>query len=153
MTVIYHDCQECPCPSVVQKCRIKPFSLACDESNDRNSEKTFAILVRYFDNQAIIRYLTNLNKFLCKFSVYIFYIEYPFFYICYLDLRFYFFSINSALRKEIYKEYLDFCDVDPSKALLWSTAQPGGWVLRSVSKGCSTTGLFWQATSTHIYMM
>lgn len=40
------------------------------------------------------------------------------FFICYLDLRFYFFSINSALRKDIYKEYLDFCDVDPSKALL-----------------------------------
>lgn len=79
----YRDCQERPCPQlhkeVVQNCRTKPFSLACDESNDRNSEKTFAILVRYFDNQAVIRYLTNLNKFLCKFFVYRFYIEYPFF--------------------------------------------------------------------------
>lgn len=39
-------------------------------------------------NQAVIRYLTNLNKFLCKFSVYIFYIEYPFFISVILTLDF-----------------------------------------------------------------
>ncbi|XP_061162630.1 uncharacterized protein LOC133171854 [Saccostrea echinata] len=163
---------------VVQNCRTKPFSLACDESNDRNSEKTLAIFVRYFDNQAVTQFLdmpicnvgTSQNIFdhleqvfinnnipwenLIAFSSdncnvmmgkknsvmtkikemqpHVFDIGC----ICHLanlctmagvkslslpvdDLLVdvYYHFHHSALRKETYKEYLDFCDVDPSKLL------------------------------------
>ena len=42
---------------VVEKCRSSPFSLSIDESNDRNCEKSLAILVRYFTDQATTRFL------------------------------------------------------------------------------------------------
>ena len=34
---------------VVQMCKKQPFSILCNESNDRGAEKCFAILVRVFD--------------------------------------------------------------------------------------------------------
>lgn len=69
-------------------------------------------------------YLTTLNKFLCKFSVYRFHIEYPFFIsvILTLDFTSFLLTVHYVL-KEKYKEYLDFCDVDPSKLLKHSSTR------------------------------
>jgi hypothetical protein len=42
---------------VVQHLQSKPFSLAIDESNDRNCDKSLAILVRYFTEKSETRFL------------------------------------------------------------------------------------------------
>lgn len=42
---------------VVRDLQTKPFSMAIDESNDRNCDKSLAILVRYFTDQATTKFL------------------------------------------------------------------------------------------------
>ena len=42
---------------VVRHLQTHPFSMAIDESNDRNSDKSLAILVRYFNNQSCTKFL------------------------------------------------------------------------------------------------
>lgn len=42
---------------VVQHLQTQPFSMALDESNDRNSDKSLAILVRYFTDRSYTKFL------------------------------------------------------------------------------------------------
>lgn len=35
---------------VIDRCRNQPFTILCDESNDRGSDKYFAVLVRIFED-------------------------------------------------------------------------------------------------------
>lgn len=42
---------------VVQHLQTQPFSMAIDESNDRNSDKSLAILVRYFTDRSYTKFL------------------------------------------------------------------------------------------------
>lgn len=66
----------------------------------------------------------HLEQVLCKFSVYRFYIEYPFFISVILTLDFTSFLLKvHYVLKEKYKEYLDFCDGDPSKLLKHSSTR------------------------------
>ncbi|XP_052072307.1 uncharacterized protein LOC127710472 [Mytilus californianus] len=170
---------------VITNLRTQPFSLAIDESNDRNTDKCLAILVRYFtSDSAKTRFLTmpicnigisqnifdqlqqtfanytipwtnvlsfmsgNCSVMMGKNNSVMTRIKeqspdvFDFGCVCHLAnlcavagvkalpvsiddmlVDIYYHFHHSSKRKEQYKEFLDFCDVEPSKLLKHATTR------------------------------